>query len=136
MLHPWNGVFCARELSSRLSSRAGAMRVAVRQPGKLQTATLFHPGATMMLLPNDPPHRSVRFELMADAQPGLLPRALAPFARRDLTPDLLRVRRDGTTMLVEIALNTMPSDMLSTVEGNLRQIVGLHRLSITLQAQN
>lgn len=47
-------------------------------------------------LPSDPPCRPVRFELLADAEPGLLPRVFAPFARRDLVPD--QVRSQGKRM--------------------------------------
>lgn len=72
---------------------------------------------------------SVRFFLDAEADPGLLPRLLAPFARRDLTPDRMWSHRSGGTMHVEIALNAMPAHELHLVEGNLRQVVGLHRLS-------
>lgn len=89
----------------------------------------------MLPLPNDPEFRPVRFELLADATPCLLPRALAPFARRDLTPDLLRARREGTAMLLEIGVDAMPSEMLRYVEGNLRQLVGVRRVSVQLCAQ-
>ena len=83
---------------------------------------------------NDPPCRAVRFELLADAEPGLLSRVLGPFARRNLVPDRVRARRDGLAMLVEIGMDAMPSEMLHLVEGNLRQIVGMQRLSVVLCA--
>ncbi len=86
----------------------------------------------MFPLTNDPPCRSVRFELLADAEPGLLSRALVPFARRNLVPDQMRARRQGLAMLVEIGMEAMPSEMLHLVEGNLRQIVGVQRLSVVL----
>ena len=73
-------------------------------------------------------HAAVRFTLVADATPGLLPRLLAPFARRDLTPDSIDARRDGNEMRVEIAMNDMPAEMVHVVEGNLRQVVGVHNL--------
>ena len=76
--------------------------------------------------------RPVRFEVLADAEPGLLPRALAPFARRDLVPDKVRARRDGAFLRVEIGMEAMPSEMLHLVEGNLRQIVGVQRVTVTL----
>ena len=72
---------------------------------------------------------SVRFFLDAEADPGLLPRLLAPFARRDLTPDRMWSHRNGATMHVEIALEAIPAAELHLIEGNLRQVVGLHRLS-------
>ena len=88
----------------------------------------------MFAQPNDPASRTVRFELFADAEPGLLCRALAPFARRNLVPDRVRARREGTSMLIEIGMDAMPSEMLHLVEGNLRQIVGMQRLSVMLCA--
>lgn len=78
--------------------------------------------------------RSVCFELSADAEPGLLPRLLNPFARRDLVPDQVRTRRHGDTIAASIGLDAMPAEMVHVVEGNLRQIVGLRRLEIIFRA--
>ena len=86
----------------------------------------------MFPLSSDLPCRPVRFEVLADAEPGLLSRALAPFARRDLVPDKMRARRDGAFLRVEIGMEAMPSEMLHVVEGNLRQIVGVQRVTVTL----
>ena len=44
------------------------------------------------------PSVAVRFMLDADADPGLLPRLLQPFARRDLVPDRMWSHRAGDTM--------------------------------------
>ena len=89
----------------------------------------------MLPLPSDPPCRSVRFELLTDAEPGLLPRTLAPFARRDLVPDRVRAQRQGRAMMVEIGVDAMPSEMLHLVEGNLRQVVGVQRVVVVLTAR-
>ncbi len=89
----------------------------------------------MMPLPHDPPCRSVRYELTADADAGLLPRLLAPFARRSLLPDHLRVRRQGAVVLVEIGMDAMPSEAAHLVEGNLRQVVGVRRLAVVLRGE-
>ncbi|MES2710891.1 MAG: hypothetical protein V4653_04875 [Pseudomonadota bacterium] len=70
---------------------------------------------------------AVRFRVLADAEPGLLPRMLNPFAKRDLTPDLMTARREGTMLRVEIAC-VMEADMVHLVEGNLGQVVGVRRL--------
>lgn len=78
--------------------------------------------------------QSVRYELTADAEPGLLPRLLVPFARRDLLPDMVRTRRHGDTIVASLAMDAMPSEMVHLVEGNLRQIVGLRRLEVVLRA--
>jgi len=71
------------------------------------------------------PH-DVRFHLLAEAEPGLLPRLLVPFARRDLLPDRVSALRQGEVMRVEIAVDAMPGEMVHLVEGNLRQVVGVH----------
>ena len=73
---------------------------------------------------------AVRFMLDAEASPGLLPRLLQPFARRDLAPDRMWSHRSGEVMHVEIAVEAMPEEMVHLVEGNLRQVVGVQRLSL------
>lgn len=78
--------------------------------------------------------RSVVYELSAEADPGLLPRVLVPFARRDLTPDLVKARRAGEVMHATVALTSMPAEMVSLVEGNLRSIVGVRRVEVMLRA--
>ena len=75
-------------------------------------------------------HASVRFTVLAEPSPGLLPRLLQPFARRDLTPDGFAAHRSGGRIRVDIAMNGMPAEMVHLVEGNLRQVVGV--LSVTL----
>ena len=65
-------------------------------------------------MPSEPaasarPDIAVRFMLDADAAPGLLPRLLQPFARRDLIPDRMWSHRSGETLHVEIAMAAMPA---------------------------
>ncbi len=74
-------------------------------------------------------HSSVRFTVVALAAPGLLPRLLVPFARRDLTPDSIEARREGETMQVEIAMAAMPAEMVHLVDGNLRQTIGVQSVT-------
>lgn len=78
---------------------------------------------------------AVRFMLDAEASPSLLPRLVQPFARRDLMPDRMWSHRNGAVMHVEIALEAMPEEMVHLVEGNLRQVVGIHRLSLSRAAE-
>jgi hypothetical protein len=85
-----------------------------------------------MLPAVDYPFQSVQFELAADAEPGLLPRLVAPFARRDLVPDRIKTRRNGAMIEAVIAIDDMPSAMIHLVEGNLRQIVGVRRVTVML----
>jgi hypothetical protein len=70
----------------------------------------------------------VRFLLDAECSPGLLPRMLQPFAKRDLVPDRMWSHRSGEMMHVEIAVEAMPAEDIHLVEGNLRQIVGVHKV--------
>jgi hypothetical protein len=70
----------------------------------------------------------VRFLLDAECSPGLLPRVLQPFAKRDLIPDRMWSHRAGDTMHVEIAVEAMPEEDIHLVEGNLRQIVGIRQV--------
>jgi len=72
---------------------------------------------------------AVRFMLDADAEPGLLPRLLQPFAKRDLVPDRMWSHRQRDVLHVELAMDAMPSDLVHLVEGNLRQVVGVRGVS-------
>ena len=89
----------------------------------------------MMLSLVDAPYRTVSFELLAEADPGLLPRVLQPFARRDLLPDTMKSRCHGGCVTVTVGMAAMPSEMVHLVEGNLRQITGIKRLTVVLGAQ-
>jgi hypothetical protein len=73
---------------------------------------------------------AVRFMLDAEASPGLLPRLLQPFARRDLAPDRMWSHRNGAVMHVEIALEAMPEEMVHLVEGNLWQVIGVQLVTL------
>lgn len=87
-----------------------------------------------MLSVEDHPTQSVCYELQADAEAGLLPRLLVPFARRDLVPDHVKTRRIGDVIEASLAMDAMPAEMVHLVEGNLRQIVGLRRLTVVIRA--
>jgi hypothetical protein len=79
---------------------------------------------------SDPDHPvSAHFHLLAEASPGLLPRLLQPFAKRDLVPDLMLARREGEAMRVEIAIDAIPAGMVHLVAGNLAQVVGVIELA-------
>lgn len=81
-----------------------------------------------------PEFAAVRFMVDAEASPGLLPRLLQPFAKRDLTPDRMWSHRSGGTMHVELALTAAPIEYLNLIEANLRQIVGVHNVVQVRQA--
>ncbi len=73
---------------------------------------------------------TVHFSLLADPSPGLLPRLLQPFAKRDLSPDQFEAHRREGEVRVEIRLEAMPAEMVHLVEGNLRAVVGVRALSL------
>lgn len=73
-------------------------------------------------------HADVRFTVTAEAAPGLLPRLLQPFAKRDLVPDSFEARRSGDSLRVDIHMSAMPAEMVHLVEGNMRQVVGVTQL--------
>ena len=79
--------------------------------------------------PEQSPSVFVRFLLDADPSPGLLPRLLQPYAKRDLVPDRMWSHRSGDTLHVEIAMEAMPVEVVHLVEGNLRQVVGVRAVS-------
>ena len=72
---------------------------------------------------------NVLFTVEAFAEPGLLPRLLQPFAKRDLTPDHMMARREGEMLLVELGMEAMPAEMVHLVAGNLGQVIGV--ISVT-----
>ena len=68
---------------------------------------------------------AMRFHLLAERCPGLLPRLLQPFAKRDLTADVFHAEREGDLMRIEILLEAMPEEMVHLVAGNLGQVIGV-----------
>lgn len=74
---------------------------------------------------------NVLFTVDAYAEPGLLPRLLQPFAKRDLTPDHVLARREGEMLRVELGMEVMPAGMVHLVAGNLGQVVGVVRVAET-----
>ncbi len=81
-----------------------------------------------------PTELSVRFMVDADPSPGLLPRLLQPFAKRDLIPDRMWSHRAATAMHVELAVNGLPTGLAGPIEANLRQVVGVHNVVRVQQA--
>ena len=76
-----------------------------------------------------PRHCAVRFLVEADSSPGLLPRLLQPFAKRDLTPDRVWSTKIGEIMQIGITLNALDADIVHVIEGNLRQVIGVRALT-------
>ncbi|HEV7455336.1 MAG TPA: hypothetical protein VGN96_01060 [Roseococcus sp.] len=68
---------------------------------------------------------SVTFAVLALPEPGLLPRLLQPFAKRDLTPDHMLAERQGEEMRVTFTLHAPEPGVLHLIAGNLGQVVGV-----------
>jgi hypothetical protein len=75
---------------------------------------------------------AARFLVLADATPGLMPRLLQPFAKRDLTPDAMRATREGGMMRAEFALHEVESGYVHLIAGNLGQVVGVRSVQTLL----
>ncbi len=73
---------------------------------------------------------AVLFLVDAEAEPGLLPRLLQPFAKRDLTPDDVHARRQGAAMRAAFALDACPAEVVHLIAGNLGQVVGVTRVEV------
>ncbi|MCX7371109.1 MAG: hypothetical protein NTW56_01490 [Alphaproteobacteria bacterium] len=73
--------------------------------------------------------QAVTFHLLCSAEPGMLTRCLAPFAKRDLVPDIMNARREGDVLRVTLGMQAIPEGEVHLVEGNLRQIIGVLELS-------
>ena len=72
-----------------------------------------------------------RFDLRAEPSPGLLPRLLQPFAKRDVTPDLFQARRLGEEMDIIITCHDLEPGMAALIAGNLGQVIGVSRVLVT-----
>jgi hypothetical protein len=75
---------------------------------------------------------AARFLVLADPSPGLLPRLLQPFAKRDLAPDFMRATREGETMRAEFALHAVETGFVHLIAGNLGQVVGVRAVQTLL----
>jgi hypothetical protein len=83
----------------------------------------------------DPAHAfcpfDTRFDLRAEPSPGLLPRLLQPFAKRDVTPDLFQARRSAEEMDITITCHDLEPGMAALIAGNLGQVIGVTRVLVT-----
>ncbi|MFM7419511.1 MAG: hypothetical protein ACKO54_07375, partial [Alphaproteobacteria bacterium] len=74
---------------------------------------------------------TTRFDLRAEPSPGLLPRLLQPFAKRDVTPDSFQARRAGEEMEITIACQGLEPGTAALIAGNLGQVIGVSRVLVT-----
>lgn len=74
---------------------------------------------------------TTRFDLRAEPSPGLLPRVLQPFAKRDVTPDFFQARRMDAEMDITIICFDLEPGMAALIAGNLGQVIGVSRVVVT-----
>ena len=74
---------------------------------------------------------TTRFDLRAEPSPGLLPRLLQPFAKRDVTPDFFQARQGIEEMEITIACQDLEPGMAALIAGNLGQVIGVSRVLVT-----
>ena len=80
------------------------------------------------MLPNP---LTTRFDLRAEPSPGLLPRLLQPFAKRDVTPHFFQARQALGEMEITIACDDLEPGMAALITGNLGQVIGVTRVLVT-----
>jgi hypothetical protein len=78
-----------------------------------------------------PAPSTTRFDLRAEPSPGLLPRLLQPFAKRDVTPDLFQARQGIGEMEITIVCDDLEPGMAALIAGNLGQVIGVTRVLVT-----
>jgi hypothetical protein len=74
---------------------------------------------------------TTRFDLRAEPSPGLLPRLLQPFAKRDVTPDFFQARQGVEEMDITITCHDLEPGMAALIAGNLGQVIGVSRIVVT-----
>jgi hypothetical protein len=70
---------------------------------------------------------AVRYCFEADAEPGVLPRALELLAKRGLVPARVHALSEDGTLSVEIEVEGLAPDTAETVGLGLSQIVGVRQ---------
>ncbi len=70
------------------------------------------------------------FTLTADASPGLLPRVLNPFAKRDVMTDAVTAERRGDACHVTVACHGLDPVDARLIRADLLRLVGLRTLDV------
>ncbi|MBP2230652.1 acetolactate synthase small subunit [Azospirillum agricola] len=80
------------------------------------------------------PERRVGFSVVADADPGTLPRILELVAKRGLVPDALSSLLAGDTLVVEMEVVGLPKAESDHIGNCLRQIPMVARVTMAERA--
>ena len=81
----------------------------------LPAATAFHP-------PETP---TACFSVHADAEPGVMPRVLALFAKRGLVPTSWHSRVNGGELTIDLQMKGLDGDTASYIAACLRQVISV-----------
>ena len=69
------------------------------------------------------------FAIRANAEPGILPRLIGLFAKRDLVPAAVQSRRFGAEQLaVDLQIDGIDRDLAELIAENMRQMVSVERV--------
>ncbi|HRD74821.1 MAG TPA: hypothetical protein PK264_02610 [Hyphomicrobiaceae bacterium] len=82
---------------------------------------------------------AAHFVVVAQAEPGLLPRLVEPVAKLGFVPSRVHASReagDGSEMTVDLRLTDVPARTAELVGMALRAIVGVHRVSAVVEPQH
>jgi len=82
---------------------------------------------------------AAQFVVVAQAEPGLLPRLVEPVAKLGFVPSRVHASReagDGSEMTVDLRLSNVPARAAELVGMALRAIVGVHRVSAVVEPQH
>ncbi|SKA31720.1 hypothetical protein SAMN02745126_05104 [Enhydrobacter aerosaccus] len=71
---------------------------------------------------------TIRYCFEADAEPGVLPRALELLAKRGLVPARVYAQADADQLSVEIEVEGLEADTADHVGRSLSQIVGVRHI--------
>lgn len=70
-------------------------------------------------------HCRVRYQLLADAEPDLLCRALNLFALQFLTPDEVSVQRQADSLSIEVVINGLSWHRAQVIAEKLRNLISV-----------
>jgi len=80
------------------------------------------------------------FSILAEAEPGVMPRVLELFAMRGLVPnrwvsDLLAARGGGRELAIDLQIEGLSAELADYVARCLRQIHGVERVLTSVKRQ-
>ena len=85
----------------------------------------------MSLSKSEPALPTARFSVVADANPGMLPRVLELFAKRNLVPSRCVVEVVGDEMVIDLEMPGMNPSAADYVGRCMRQIFGVVGVAVS-----